>query len=126
MDQHAASTSAYKWAQRSGTLPDSVALPFRTRYITGTVTEAASGASGSARFARVSTSGQQVSPDPVLTWEVAAAAPPTIPVPVPERTDTGYVLPEAEGVTWTVDGVEQAPGEYTVTVGTEPETRTIL
>ena len=123
-------TGAYYWAMRSGATPPGVPQMGRTDSdtITGTVT-GGEGTSGTARYQRVNASYQPTSPEIVWSWTVAEAAPPeptTIPVPVPVQTDTGYVLPEAEGVTWTVDNVEQAPGEYTVTVGTEPETRTIL
>ena len=126
MDKFAAGTSAYKWARRAGTLPDGVDLPYRTRYLRGTVLESAAGASSGARFARVNTSGSEVSPTPWLQWEVAAAGPIVIPVPVPVRTDTGYTLPAAEGVTWMVDGAVKAPGTYTVTATTEVVTRTIV
>lgn len=126
MDQWGSSSGNYKWARRSGTLPDGVDITPRTRYVRGTVTEAATGASGSARIIRVNSSYSEISPAITLAWEVPAGAPTTIPVPVPEQTDTGYVLPAAEGVTWTVDGTVKAPGTYTVTVGDEPVTRTIL
>lgn len=50
----------------------------------------------------------------------------TIPVPAAERTDDGYMLPEVEGVIWTVDDVEQVPGSYSVEPVTETTTVTIL
>lgn len=50
----------------------------------------------------------------------------TIPVPAAERTEDGYMLPAAEGVVWTVDGVDTEPGTYSVQPVTEPTTVTIL
>lgn len=49
----------------------------------------------------------------VLTLTVGAAVT-VIPVPAAEATEDGYMLPEVEGVIWTVDGVEQVPGSYSV------------
>ena len=49
-----------------------------------------------------------------------------IPVPAAERTEDGYMLPEVEGVIWTVDDVEQVPGSYSVEPVTETTTVTIL
>ena len=129
LDQFSGSTSAYKWATRSGSLPAGVDHPFRTRYVRGTVTEAAAGTSSTARFARVNTSGSEVSPTPTMVWEVPAGAPPeptVIPVPVPEQTATGYRLPSAEGVRWIVDGTERAAGPYSVDPGLTGTTVTII
>lgn len=62
-----------------------------------------------------------------LTVEVIdPSAPVTIPAPAAERTEDGYMLPDVEGVIWTVDDVEQLPGSYSVEPVTEATTVTIL
>lgn len=50
----------------------------------------------------------------------------TIPAPAAESTEDGYMLPDVPGVIWTVDGVEQVPGTYSVQPVTETTTVTIL
>ena len=63
----------------------------------------------------------------VATMVLTVGTPVTIiPVPAAERTDDGYMLPEVEGVIWTVDDVEQVPGSYSVEPVTETTTVTIL
>src|SRR5699024_5645615 len=49
-----------------------------------------------------------------------------IPVPAAQRTDDGYMLPDVEGVIWTVDDVETLPGSYAVLPVAETTTVTIL
>lgn len=64
---------------------------------------------------------------PTLEVTVTVVAPAQIiPVPAAERTEDGYMLPAAEGVVWTVDGVDTEPGTYSVQPVTEPTTVTIL
>ncbi len=68
--------------------------------------------------------GENVGPALALTLRVAGPAV-TIPVPAAQGTEDGYTLPEAEGVIWSVDGVDTEPGTYSVQPVTEPTTVTI-
>ena len=60
-----------------------------------------------------------------ISFNVTAAVV-TIPVPAAQRTDDGYMLPDIEGVIWTVDDVETLPGSYSVLPVAETTTVTIL
>lgn len=49
-----------------------------------------------------------------------------IPAPAAAATDDGYMLPEVEGVRWTVNGAETAPGTYSVQPVAETTTVTLI
>ena len=116
--------SGYTWTGYGTTAPDGMAYKPATSNvlrIEGTPTTA-----GTTTRVLQSDDGFETGP-PTLEVTVTVAAPvQTIPVPAAERTEDGYMLPPAEGVVWTVDGVDTEPGTYSVQPVTEPTTVTIL
>lgn len=65
-------------------------------------------------------------PGSVSTVLAVTASVVTIPAPAAEGTEDGYMLPDVEGVIWTVDDVETLPGTYSVKPVTETTTVRIL
>lgn len=116
--------SGYDWSGAGTTPPAGMTYKpnnYSVKTITGTPTTA-----GTTTRVLQSDDGFETGP-PTLEVTVTVVAPvQTIPVPAAERTEDGYMLPAAEGVVWTVDGVDTEPGTYSVQPVTEPTTVTIL
>lgn len=65
--------------------------------------------------------------DDAATMTITVGVPVTvIPAPAAAETEDGYMLPAVEGVRWMVNGVETAPGSYSVQPVTETTTVTIV
>lgn len=121
-DVPAPPAGADSWAKWAGNWPPGITADIYVSHLEGTPTEAGA---WTVTLQPVNIYGDPDG-DPV-EWTITVVGPAqVIEPPAPVITDTGYTLPEVEGVEWSVNGQPAEPGTYEPDTSAGPVTVAIV